>query len=387
MKILHTSDWHLGRNLHGYSLIEDQEYVLKELLAYIKQEQIDFLIIAGDVYDKSQPSDEAIKLFNEFLTEVISKQNIPTVIISGNHDSGTKIHFGSTVFETQGLYIVGQSESGYKRIVLEKDTERVDVYMIPYMTPGIVRDIAGDESIKTHEEAMSYIVSEIKKEKEEYPSILVAHAFVAGGDISDSEKNLCAVGTAELVNAGHFKAFTYTALGHLHKPQKISEEFIRYSGSLLKYSTSEANHKKGVTIIEIKNNKLVGIEEVALETKRDLRILTGTVEEIIEQATKENDKQKDDYVFAKLIGQPVADVMNILKKVYPRALGVEFISEKEAKKSQEQELQELELQKGKSITELFMEFIDFVGDTSFEEDERTYIEEVIKSLEEESYEA
>lgn len=383
MKVLHTSDWHLGRNMHGYSLIEDQQFILERLLEYTKKEQIDLLVIAGDIYDKSQPSDEAIRLFNDFLNEIIINQQIPTVIIAGNHDSGTKIHFGSSLFENQNLHIVGQADKGYKCITIDKENESLDIYMIPYMTPGIVRDIAGDESIKYHDDSMRYITEQIKQEKRGIPSIIVAHAFVAGGDTSDSEKNLCAVGTAELVGAHHFKDFTYTALGHLHKPQKIQEEYIRYSGSLLKYSTSESTHQKGITLIELKNNELKSIENIALETKRDLRILTGTLEEIIEKATGESEKEKDDYVFMKIVGEPVTDVMNILKKVYPRTLGVEFISERECKKTVEQEMEELEYQRSLSVTELFMGFLDFIGDVEFEEDERGYIEEVIRNLEEE----
>lgn len=382
MKVLHTSDWHLGRSLHGYSLIEDQKYILDKLLDYTKEEAIDLLIIAGDVYDKSQPSDEAIKLFNYFLNEMIMKQQIPTVVIAGNHDSGTKIHFGSSLFEGQNLHIVGQCDTGYKRITIDKEEESIDIYMIPYMTPGIVRDIAQDETIKSHEESMAYLVEEIKKEKRSGASIAVAHAFVAGGDPSDSEKNLCAVGTAELVGAYHFKDFTYTALGHLHKPQKISEEYIRYSGSLLKYSTSEAGHQKGITLLEMKGNELVNIQNIALQTKRDLRILTGTLEDIIVKATLEAESEKDDYVFAKIIGQPIPDIMSVLKKIYPRTLGVEFVSEREAKKSIEQEMEELAYQRSKSATELFMEFLDYVGDVAFEEDEKHYIEEVIRALEE-----
>lgn len=382
MKILHTSDWHLGRTLHGYSLIEDQKYILDKLLEYTKEEKIDLLIIAGDVYDKSQPSDEAIRLFNYFLNEMVMKQKIPTVIIAGNHDSGTKIHFGSSLFEEQNLHIVGQCDKGYKRITITKEEESIDIYMIPYMTPGIVRDIAQDEHIKTHEESMAYLIGEINKEKREGANLIVAHAFVAGGDPSDSEKNLCAVGTAELVGAYHFKDFTYTALGHLHKPQKIGVESIRYSGSLLKYSTSEAKHQKGVTLLEIKGNELVDIQNIALQARRDLRILTGTLEDIIAKATLETEEEKDDYIFAKIIGQPIADIMSVLKKIYPRTLGVEFISEREAKKSIEQEMEELAYQRSKSVTELFMEFLDFVGDVDFEVDEKRYIEEVIRELEE-----
>lgn len=384
MKVLHTSDWHLGRSLHGYSLIEDQQYILERLLEYTHEEEVDLLIIAGDVYDKSQPSDEAIKLFNSFLSKIIIEQQIPTVIISGNHDSGTKIHFGSSLFESQNLHMIGHADTGYKSITLTKDNESIDIYMIPYMTPGIVRDIAQDEDIRTHEEGMTYIINEINKVKRDIPSIVVAHAFVAGGDVSDSEKNLCAVGTAELVGAHHFKDFTYTALGHLHKPQKIGMEHIRYSGSLLKYSTSEVNHNKGITLIDIKPTEPITIKDVTLQTKRDLRIVSDTLENIIAQATIETDEQKDDYIFAKVIGEPIVDVMSIFKKVYPHALGVEFISEKEAKKTVEQEIKELEFQRSKSATDLFMEFLGYLGE-EFEEDEKEYIEQVIRDIEEGEY--
>lgn len=385
MKVLHTSDWHLGRMLHGYSLIEDQQYILERLLEYTKEQEIDLLIIAGDVYDKSQPSDEAIRLFNEFLSRIILDQKIPTVIIAGNHDSGTKIHFGSSLFESQNLHIIGQCEEGYKYIPLSKNNESIDIYMIPYMTPGIVRDIAKDDTIRTHEDSMNYVIDQIKSTKREVASIVIAHAFVAGGDSSDSEKNLCAVGTAELVGAHHFKDFTYTALGHLHKPQKVGQEYIRYSGSLLKYSTSEAGHTKGVTLVHIENDTLLAIENISLQTKRDLRIVTDTLENIITQATLESVDQRDDYIFAKIIGEPTVDVMGTLKKVYSRVLGVEFISEREVKKTTNQEIEEIEYQRSKSASELFMEFIDYLGDVEFEKDEREYIEQIIRDIEEGEY--
>lgn len=386
MRILHTSDWHLGRMLHGYSLIEDQAFALEHLLEKIVEDQVDLLVIAGDIYDKSIPTEKAVELFNYFISKVILEYKIKTIIISGNHDSGERIDFGSKLFESQSLYIVGKCPKGYQKINIHIADEALDVFMIPYIEPAHVREIAGDESIKRHDEAMGYLIQEIHKEKRDVPTLLVAHAFVAGGDVSDSERRLSVVGGAELVSAEHFKAFTYTALGHLHKRQAMGGENIRYSGSLLKYSTSEANQKKGYVLVEIKDKKLTLIEEKELETKRNVRVLTGFLEELI--ATASQDEHREDYVYVRLKGTPVADVTATLRHIYPFILGSEWVREDDTGElMQEQQQADFMATKEKTVTEVFMEFLEFIGETGFDEEEKRYIKEVIGEIEEGKYEA
>lgn len=381
MKILHTSDWHLGRTLHGYSLIEDQAYMLDQLIEYMIQEKIELLIIAGDVYDKSLPNEEAVALFNQFISQVIGRLEIPTVIIAGNHDSNTRIHFGSELFASKHLYIVGECEKGYQQVTIE-GSETIDVYLIPYMEPAYVREIAGDETIKRHDDAMRYLTRQIEKEKNDRATLLVVHAFVAGGDLSDSERRLCAVGTAEMVGADCFKPFTYTALGHLHKPQAIGSDHIRYSGSLLKYSISEANQPKCFVKLEIVDGKLTTLEEVSLKPKRDLKIVQGPIEAIIKAGAQLGEEERQDYVYAKIESKGTEDVVGLLKQIYPYTLGAEFVMNKTTSKDRESKQSEFEARKKKSLSELFIDFMDYVGETTFDEEETAYMGEVIKQIEE-----
>ncbi len=382
MKILHTSDWHLGRTLHGYSLIEDQAYMLDQLIEYMIQEKIELLIIAGDVYDKSLPNEEAVALFNQFISQVIGRLEIPTVIIAGNHDSNTRIHFGSELFASKHLYIVGECEKGYQQVTIE-GSETIDVYLIPYMEPAYVREIAGDETIKRHDDAMRYLTRQIEKEKNDRATLLVVHAFVAGGDLSDSERRLCAVGTAEMVGADCFKPFTYTALGHLHKPQAIGSEHIRYSGSLLKYSISEANQPKCFVKLEIVDGQLTTLEEVSLKPKRDLKIVQGPIEAIVKAGAQLGEEERQDYVYAKIESKGTEDVVGLLKQIYPYTLGAEFVMNKTTSKDRESKQSEFEARKKKSLSELFIDFMDYVGETTFDEEETAYMGEVIKQIEEE----
>ena len=389
MRILHTSDWHLGRSLGGFSLLEDQKYILEQILETIENEKIDILIIAGDIYDKSIPGEGAVELFNEFLSKVVLEHKIYTIAIAGNHDSEERIDFGSKLFESQNLYIVGKSPKGYEKIEVKVGEETADVFLVPYIEPSKVREIAGNEAIKRHDEAMAYLVEEMEKEKSQHPSILVAHAFVTGGEVSDSERRLSVVGGAELVNAEHFKDFNYTALGHLHKRQAMGRNYIRYSGSLLKYSISEATQAKGYVLVNLAQDGGVEIEERSFKVLRDVRILKGNVEEII--AASENDTHKEDYVYAKLIGNYVQDVTARLRHIYPNILGSEWVIEEGSNNNGEEvapkQSADFLKTKERTITEVFMEFLEFIGETDFEADEIEMIEEIVKEIEEGKNEA
>lgn len=385
MRILHTSDWHLGRTLHGYPLIEDQKYMIDECLKVIKENEIDVFIIAGDIYDKSQPNEEAVALFHDFLRRIILEHKIPTIVISGNHDSQTRLHFGSELFESQQLYMVGETKKGYKKITLNTQ-EPLDLYLIPYIEPAKVRELSGDETIRHHDDAIRYIVGEINKEKGTHTSIAVAHAFVAGGDLSDSERKLCAVGTAEVVGVDCFKDFTYTALGHLHKPQKIGNEKIRYSGSPLKYSLSEAGHNKGFTYVCIEKGELKEVKQIPLQPKRDLRIIEGPLEELITSGLAVEEKLRNDYVYAKITTSQTQDVVGTLKQVYPYILGAEFITEKERENDKE-DRSSYEKKRSQSIAQLFQEFIGFVSDLELEDEEKVYMDDILKLIEEAKDEA
>lgn len=394
MKILHTSDWHLGRSLNGFSLLEDQKYILEQILQIIEEKKIDVLIIAGDIYDKSIPNEGAVELFNEFLNKLVLEHKIYTIAIAGNHDSEERINFGSKLFESQNLYIVGKNPKGYEKITIKVREEVADVFLVPYIEPSKVREIAGDETIKRHDEAMAYLVSEMKKEQTVHPSIVVAHAFVTGGETCEaetceSERRLSVVGGAELVSAEHFKDFNYTALGHLHKRQAMGRNYIRYSGSLLKYSISEAGQAKGYVLVDLAEDGSVEIEEFSFDVLRDVRILKGSVEELI--AASEADTHKEDYVHARLTGNYVQDVTARLRHIYPNILGSEWVIEEgsstgDGEAAPEQSKDFLKT-KERTVTEVFMEFLEFIGETDFEADEVQMIEEIVKEIEEGKNEA
>lgn len=386
MRILHTSDWHLGRTLHGYPLIEDQAHMIKQLFQYIDEHSVDLFIIAGDVYDKSLPNEEAVALFNTFLNRMILEYKIPTLIIAGNHDSNTRIHFGSELFASQNLHIIGKCKQGYEKIMVGQE-EQIACYLIPYMEPAEVREIAKDETIKRHDDAMRYLTHKINEEKGPEPTVVVAHAFVAGGDISDSERRLCAVGTAEMVGADCFKDFTYTALGHLHKPQAVGSEHIRYSGSPLKYSLSEANQPKGITCITIEGGEIQKIEEVPIHPLRDLRIIEGPIEALVKAGTELDEKSKSDYIYARITDRQVEDVVGTLRQIYPYTLGAEFVSVTAKSKENTTNQSDFQEKRNKSIVELFKDFVEYVGDMELEDEDKAYMEEVIREIEEGNYEA
>ncbi len=383
MNILHTSDWHLGRQLHGYHLIEDQAYMIEQVLKIIATEKIDVVVIAGDVYDKAIPNEEAVTLFDAFLARIAKVYNIPTLIIAGNHDSNTRIHFGSTLFQEQNVYLIGKTATGYQEVVLG-DTEKVHFYLIPYMEPAEVRIIAEDETIKRHDDAMRYLTDKIKTHHTtDEAAVVIAHAFVAGGDVSDSERRLCSVGTAEMVGADCFKPFTYTALGHLHKGQAIGSEHIRYSGSPLKYSTSEANQPKGVTCLTIEEGTLKSIKEIPLKPLRDLRVVKGPLEALIRAGIASDEAAKEDYIFAKLTDAYVEDAVATLRKVYPYILGAELEKPKQSDDTTNNPQVSFQEKRAQSLTTLFETFMDSVLDEPLTEAERIEARELIATLEKE----
>ena len=325
-----------------------------------------------------------MELFNAFLSKVVLEHKIYIIAIAGNHDSEARIDFGSKLFESQNLYIVGKSDKGYERIEVAVRDEVVDFFLVPYIEPSKVREIAVNEEIKRHDEAMAYLVGEMKKAQTVHPSVLVAHAFVTGGEVSDSERRLSVVGGAELVSCEHFSSFNYTALGHLHKRQAMGKQNVRYSGSLLKYSISEANQSKGYVVVDLKSDGTMDLTEGSFEVLRDVRVLQGSVEQIIVQA--EADSHKSDYVYAKLTGNYVQDVTARLRHIYPNILGSEWVIEEG--KNQIGDLNapkpatDFLKTKERTITEVFMEFLEFVDETDFEADEIEMIEEIVKEIEE-----
>lgn len=323
MKIFHTADWHLGKLVQGVYMTDDQRYILEQFLQAIDEEQPDVVIIAGDLYDRSLPPVEAVHLLDDILTEITLKRKVPVLAIAGNHDSPTRLKFGNKLMKNAGFHIVGDIDPSLKPITLQDEFGDVCFYLVPFAEPSTIKHIFADDSISTFDDAMKKITSLIEENMDPTKRhVFIGHAFVTpngekADNTSDSERPL-AIGGTECVSSEYFLPFHYTALGHLHKAHFVTEEKIRYAGSPLKYSASEANHEKGFYIVELDENGQVTIEKRQLIPKRDMRIIEGTIQEILRHDYCE------DYVFVKLTDiTPVVGAMEQIRTVYPNALHVE----------------------------------------------------------------
>ena len=251
MKFIHTSDWHIGKIVNQTYMTADQKFYLNKLQEFIAAEKPDALLIAGDVYDRAVPPVEAVEALDQFLSNIVLDLQVPVLIIAGNHDSPDRLNFGSGILEAKGLHIAGRFRKEIRKITLPDQHGPVHFFLVPYAPPVAVRDVLGREEIHDHDTAMRAIIESIHAVWDPTArNVLVTHGFVTGSEapeLSDSEKPLsfaAAIGGVDNVDASLFAGFSYTALGHLHGPQKVGSDRIRYAGSMLKYSFSEATRKK-----------------------------------------------------------------------------------------------------------------------------------------------
>ncbi|WP_220718199.1 exonuclease SbcCD subunit D [Agarivorans litoreus] len=321
MKFLHTSDWHLGRQLHNQSLLEDQEYVLEQIIQIAQQQQVDALIVAGDVFDRSVPPSNAVKLLDDTLDKLVNQLNIPVILIAGNHDGAQRLAFASRQMRESGLYISGTLGQQVLAIKLPaKDGESVVFYPLPYAEPATVREVFECQAT-THQEAMQVLLEQVKQhDSKGLKKVVIAHCFLDGGDESESERPL-SIGGADKISPKLFSGFEYVALGHLHGPQYKGSQQIRYSGSPLKYSFSEQHQAKSVTLVELTEDDS-NIELIALNAKRDVRIIEGYLDDLL--ASGSTDSQRDDYLMVRLLDKSaILDAMGKLREVYPNVLHLE----------------------------------------------------------------
>lgn len=317
IKFLHTSDWHLGKIIHGRHMTDDQRYVLNQLIKYIEVENIDVIGIAGDIFDRSIPPLDAIKLFEEFLLEIVIKQGRKVVVIAGNHDSATRLAQRSKMLEAQGLYIVGPYK-GIETITLTINDEQLAIHCYPYIEPQEARRFYENVNLKSHDLVFETAFTELAKTDADY-QVFMGHGYYTFGkslEESDSERPLSIGGTAN-IHGEPLKAFDYVALGHLHRYQCLVEEKVFYSGSLLNYSFSEVNTKPRCNKVSFSKDKGVQVAPVFYELLRDMRIIEGTIDELLANTS-------DDYILARLtdkgkIDQPFAR----LKLAYPNLLKLE----------------------------------------------------------------
>ncbi|MFD1705287.1 exonuclease SbcCD subunit D [Siminovitchia sediminis] len=374
MKIIHTADWHLGKLVHGVYMTEQQEAVLDQFVQLVSSEKPDAVIIAGDLYDRSVPPVEAVQLLEKVLFRINVELHTPILAISGNHDSAERLAFGSSWYRHSGFYLNGKIESCLEPVRIQD----VNFYLVPYTEPGVVRDFFQDSSIHSHHDAMNRITWEIEKNMDpDAVNILVCHAFVLGGKTTDSERIL-SVGGSGCIGSDCFSPFTYTALGHLHSPDAIHHDSIRYSGSLLKYSFSEAKQRKSVSVINIESNGQLTIKERGLTPRLDMREITGYIEELLDPAFYENQKL-DDYLKVTLLDEgALLDPINKLRAVYPNILHLERKIDR-VDSAKKQTLQMVQSER-KTELDLFEDFYREMTTSDFTEEKQKLMEEVIDDV-------
>ena len=316
VKFLHTADWHIGRKLQGLDLLEDQQFVLENLITEMKKINPDFLIIAGDLYDRSVPSKEATKLLQELLVKINIGCNIPIFAISGNHDSRERLAIGEAWFSKHKFYLHTRLEQAFDKISYED----ADIYLLPYFEPFEAREYFEDATLTTHNAATKRVIDKIYKNLDtNKTNILVAHTFVSGGLETDSEREI-SVGTVENVAVEVFDKFDYVALGHLHNPNAIKETRLKYSGSPMAYSFSEASQTKGMRLIEVTKERY-SEEFIPLKQKRKLHNISTSYEKVLTKEFQQNYDCKNNYFSMELSGlEGITDPLPRIKEYYPNVL-------------------------------------------------------------------
>ena len=292
MKFIHLSDLHIGKRVNEYSMLEDQEYILNQIIAIIDEQKPDGVIIAGDVYDKSVPSAEAVALFDDFLFE-LSKRNLYVFVISGNHDSPERIAFGGRLMEASRIYMSPVYDGTVSPVTLEDEYGKINVWMLPFVKPVHIRKFNEDAEISTYTDAMRIAIGNLNIDSNER-NIMITHQFVTGAERTESEE--ISVGGTDNVDISVFENFDYTALGHIHRSQNCKSEKVRYSGTPLKYSFSESKDNKSVTIVELKEKCKLSVDTIPLKPLRDMIEIKGKYNEIMLRDFYKNTSCQEDYV-------------------------------------------------------------------------------------------
>ena len=321
MRFAHISDLHIGKRLHEVSLLDDQAYILEETRKILRDGKPDAVLIAGDIYDKSAPSAEAVRLFDDFLSGLASDGQ-SVFVISGNHDSAARVAYGGRIMERSGVHLSAPAyEGGVRPVTLTDEHGPVDIYLLPFIKPVHVSLAFPDETIESYTDALRVAVEKMPIDPRRR-SVLVAHQFVTGAVRSDSEE--VSVGGLDNVDAAVFAPFSYVALGHIHRPQNIGSPRVRYSGTPLKYSFSEAGDEKSVTMAELDGKGEVSLRTISLTPKRDLREVKGTYEELMKKENYEGTATEDYLHIVLTDEEDVPDAMRKLKTVYPNVLRLDY---------------------------------------------------------------
>jgi len=378
LKIIHLADLHIGKRVNEFSMIDDQKYILNQILEIIDKEKPDAVIIAGDVYDKQVPSIEAVELLDSFISD-ISKRKTTTFIISGNHDSAERLAFGSSLMAMGKIYISPVYNGKISKYTLKDDFGSANFYLLPFVKPSHVKRFFPDEKIESYTDAIKVVIDNLKLDTSEI-NILIAHQFVTGASRTESEE--ISVGGLDNVDASVFEDFDYVALGHIHRPQKIGTERIRYCGTPLKYSFSEVNDTKSVSIIEINSKEDFNLRMIPLIPKRDMRKIRGTYEELTTKTSYEN-TNTDDYIHVTLTDEfNVADAIQKLRVIYKNIMKLEYDNIR-TRESRKINLDDMVIE-NKNPLEIFSEFYKLQNNKEMNDEQKEIIKKIMEEVWEEN---
>ena len=376
MKLIHLSDLHIGKRVNEVSMIEDQEYILTQILRIIDEEKVDAVLIAGDVYDKSVPSAEAVTLFDDFLCR-LAKRQMPTLIISGNHDSPERLAFGNRLFESSGIHISPVYNGEVEFVAMSDEHGEVTFWLLPFVKPAHVKRYYSDAGIESYTDAIRTAIAHMDFDKASR-NVLLTHQFVTGASTCESEE--ISVGGSDNVDASVFADFDYVALGHIHGPQNIGCSRIRYCGTPLKYSFSEARHKKSVTIVEMLEKGETKVRTVPLYPLHDVRLIEGKLADIMAMPYSE------DYVWITIHDElPPPDAKVTLTVNFPNMMKFSVVN---SRTKYDLDVKATDAMESKSVAELFCDFYRLQNNDQLPgEAHMQVLGKVIKELEEAPYEA
>lgn len=377
---MHLADLHLGKRVNGFSMMEDQEYILNRILEIMEEEQPDGLLIAGDVYDKTIPPAEAVRLMDDFLTAVAAK-HVPVFLISGNHDSAERVAFGHQLMQGSGIWISPVYDGTIRHHTLEDRWGEVNIYLVPFLRPSVVRSFFPDAEIGDYTDALRTIIEDLQLDTSKR-NVVLAHQFVTAAgalpETCDSEQ--LSVGGLDRVDGSVFSPFDYTALGHLHGPQRVGSETIRYAGSPLKYSFSELHQKKSVTVAELREKGEAEIRQIPLQPRREMIELRGTFEEILAEARKKGEPQTDYYHMILTDETDVVDALSRLREFYPNIMLLDYDNRRTRS---QKEVEQLDRVEERTPGELFAALYEQQNGQEMQPDQKEYLEGLIREIWEE----
>lgn len=378
MKLIHLADLHIGKRVNEISMIEDQRYILKQVLECVVEEQPDGILVAGDIYDRMVPSVEAVQLLDTFLTE-LSNQKVPVYLISGNHDSAERVSFGAKLLTKSQIYMATQYQGKMEKVTMQDAYGRVNLYLLPFLKPAQVRAVWKEEAegISTYQDAIDFVMAKEEINPEER-NVLVAHQFVAGAQTCDSEER--SIGGLDQIAATSYQVFDYVALGHLHGPQQVSRKTIRYAGTLLKYSFSEIHHKKSITIVELREKGQVEVRQRPVHPLHDMRQLRGNYEELVKRENYENTDTEDYLRIILSDEEDIYDAVGKLRVIYPNLMRLEYDNTRTRKR---QTIGETEPVEKKMPIDFMEELYQIQNNKAMSLEQRNYMKKMMETIWEE----